>query len=349
MSHDAIVALGVFLLENNGKGPTAMADGAAHSIDAKANDRTQKSGNTIEGFAEMRATARALTPRISWPTFAMAIGVPLATASVIALALSGRIPLLAATPILGYIGYCHFIYVHEAFHHNIFPGHPRLVWLETLFGWIGSIVLITTYPQLKHAHLLHHANLNGPDDPDTSLARGSFKRLITFAILGIFINVFPPSIRDHLFGGENAKKYRAFLTDEQWRIHNRAGWAQSIFGLICILAGYGLEWFLLWMAAGRLGILILQILIVWAPHQPYDPTNQFTGTRLFFSPGVTLFMWWNNMHLIHHLFPGLPFYQYPAFYKKHRAHLMANGANIEGLIPGSPPSREVGGDAAFAG
>ncbi len=302
----------------------------------------ENSPHTIQSFREMRASVRALTPAIAWPTLVMALTLPFVTAGIIALAVTGEIPLLAATPVLGYLVYCHFIYVHESIHNNIFPGQPKLAFLENIFGWIGATTLISTYPQLKHVHLMHHAHLNGPDDPDALLARGTFKKLVIGSIVSIFLNAFPPSIRESIIGGETLKKFRTDLPPKIWRIHDALGWAQSLVGLACILSGYGLEWFLLWLAPGRIGFMILSIFIVWAPHQPYKEGDQFTGTRLFFAPGVTLFMWWNNMHLLHHLFPGLPFYRYPDFYRQYRPALIASGARVEGLVPGSKPSAEIG-------
>lgn len=290
----------------------------------------------------MRQTSRALTPKIAWPTLLMALTLPFITAGLMALAWSGKIPLIMATPILAYLGYCHFIYVHEAIHNNILPGHPKLTWLETVFGWIGSAVIISSYPQLKHVHLMHHANLNGPDDPDALLARGTLKQLVINSLISIFLNAFPPSIRERIVGGDKLKKFRNFLPDHIWRLHDGFGWAQTIIGLACIASGYGLEWFFLWLAPGRLGFMILSIFIVWAPHQPYNASGQFAGTRLFFAPGATLFMWWNNMHLLHHLFPRLPFYRYPDFYRQYREQLIAAGARVEGLVPGSKPSAEIG-------
>ena len=302
----------------------------------------------IAAFKEMRASAKDLIPAIAWPTLMMALTLPIVSWLIIAAALTGTIPLILATPILAYLGYCHFIYIHEGIHHNIFPGRPDLQWLETVFGWVGSTVLITTYPQLRHVHLEHHADVNGARDMDALFARGTLKQLLINGVISVFLNFLPPSLRERLLGGEKAKTFREFLTPEEWRVHEGVGWAQMVFGIACILTGYGLEWFFLWLAPGRLGILLLSVFIVWAPHAPYRSGDTFTNSRIFFAPGVTLLMWWNNMHLLHHLLPGLPFYQYPVFYKKHREQLITHGARIEGLKPGSPPMAEVGGARAVA-
>jgi beta-carotene hydroxylase len=285
-----------------------------------------------------RATARELTPDIAWPTVAMAVLLPLATAFFIYAGATGRVPLFAATLVLSYLVYCHFIVVHEAMHHNIFPGHRDLVWLENVFGWIGSTTLISSYPQLKSTHLLHHAHLNGPGDPDAMLARGSFSRLLVNSLLGVVLYALPPSLRFRLVGGEKAEQYRAVLSDFEWRAYEIKGWAQLAVGVACFASGNGLEWFLLWLAPGRLGGTILNVFIVWAPHQPFDSSDQFKGTRMMFSPGLTAFLWWNNMHMLHHLHPGMPFYQYPAFYRRWRETLIAQGAIVEGVVPGSRPS-----------
>jgi beta-carotene hydroxylase len=287
-----------------------------------------------------RETARSLTPVVAWPTLAMALLLPAATASLIWLGATARVPLIVATPILSYLVYCHFIVVHEAMHHNIFPGRRDLIWLETVFGWMGSTTLLSSYPQLKSTHLLHHAHLNGPGDPDALLARGSFQRLLVNSLSGVVLYALPPSLRFRLVGGEKAKQYRACLSDFEWRAYEYAGWAQLAVGVFCFWQGFGLQWFMLWLAPGRLGGTILNVFIVWAPHQPFQSSDQFKGTRLLFSPGLSTFLWWNNMHMLHHLHPGMPFYQYPAFYRRWRDTLVAEGARIEGVVPGSTPRGE---------
>lgn len=115
--------------------------------------------------------------------------------------------------------------------------------------------------------------------------------------------------------------------------------------------GHFADWLFLWFIPTRLGILILNIFFQWLPHHPFDRTDRYHNTRLSLWPGGTFLTLQQNLHLMHHLWPSVPFYNYARLYRALRPLLVAEGVRIEGLMVGSQvrPRRTVQtGDAVRA-
>lgn len=88
--------------------------------------------------------------------------------------------------------------------------------------------------------------------------------------------------------------------------------------------------FLLWWLPSRLAGLPLAILFSWLPHVPFDSTERFHNTRITTFRGSTWLLLQQDRHLIHHLYPSVPWYRYRAVFRELRPLLEAEGARIEG-------------------
>ena len=101
-----------------------------------------------------------------------------------------------------------------------------------------------------------------------------------------------------------------------------------------IATGHLLDWLCLLFIPSRVAALILQIFFSWLPHHPFDRTERYLNTRISLWPGGTVLMLQQNLHLMHHLWPSVPFYNYGRLYRRLRPTLVAKGSPIQGLMVG---------------
>ena len=91
---------------------------------------------------------------------------------------------------------------------------------------------------------------------------------------------------------------------------------------------------MLWFLPTRLGVLALNIFFQWLPHHPFDQTERYLNTRASLWAGGTFLLLQQNLHLVHHLWPSVPFYNYARLFSRLRPVLKAEGSRIEGLMVG---------------
>lgn len=111
-------------------------------------------------------------------------------------------------------------------------------------------------------------------------------------------------------------------------------WALPIKWLLVLLAsiplGVFMPMFFLWWLPGRFAVLALMVLFQWLPHVPYESTDRYENTRVTTFRGSTWLLLQQDRHLIHHLYPSVPWYRYRAVFREIRPLLEAEGARIEG-------------------
>jgi fatty acid desaturase len=284
--------------------------------------------------AQERATAAELSPDIAWPTLALAIAAPLSMGALIAAGVTGTAPLWACAIALAPISYAHYTIVHECVHGNIVPGAPRVRWLHEVFGWIGALGMSYPYPLLRRSHLLHHAHTNTVDDPDISV-RGSFAALIMKWVALSVISVLPAWLGRRL--RPELRAYASPLTKGELLRVDIVTTILAFVPIACALSGWMAHWTLLWFVPTRLAMLMLQVFFQWLPHHPFDDTARYLNTRNSYWPGASLILLQQHLHLLHHLWPSVPFYNYPRLHEALYPTLLINGARLEGLLPGSAP------------
>ncbi len=104
--------------------------------------------------------------------------------------------------------------------------------------------------------------------------------------------------------------------------------------VLAALTGHVLDWVLLLYVPTRLAGLLLAIFFQWLPHAPFDRTERYLNTRISLWAGGTILTLQQNLHLLHHLWPSVPFYNYARLYQRLRPTLIAKGSRIEGLMVG---------------
>lgn len=237
-------------------------------------------------------------------------------------AAQGLVPWWLAVPFQALAAYACFTPLHDASHRAI-SNSPVL---DDLIGWCCGVPLFAPLPAFRHLHLAHHAATNDPlADPDmwSGRARTRLARVLRW------------SIKDLHY----VARYLAVASRRP-----RREVVASALGLVAIwgtaiglaIAGHALEVVVLWLVPSRLAILALSIGFDWLPHQPRDVRgidDPYRATVVHEQRWLTPLLLAQNYHLVHHLFPGVPFYRYGLVYRTLREELLARGARVHGVVP----------------
>ncbi len=282
--------------------------------------------------AEEKRIALALSPAVAWPTLALAVILPLSLAALVYLGLTGAIPYWLATPAIGLVMYAHYTLVHEAVHGNVVSRPARLAWVNAVVGWIGSLGLSSGWPLLQRVHLLHHSHTNTERDPDI-FVKGSFLSLIGKWLLSTPMLLVPLWLRRFI----SPKTYRSIsemLSPREIFLTSIVGVAQIAILALAIATGHFKAWLWLWFMPYAIAIFILITFFQWLPHHPFDSAERYKNTRISLWPGGAFLLLQQNLHLMHHLWPSVPFYNYNRLFGALRPVLGIEGSRIEGLLVG---------------
>jgi len=181
---------------------------------------------------------------------------------------------------------------HNAAHRN------RLV--NALMGHGSALMLGFAFPVFTRVHLQHHANVNDPEnDPDHYVSTGGPLWLICVRFL--YHEVF-------------------FFKRRLWRKYELLEWFLSRLVVISIVytscqydfLGYILNfWFIPTAVVG----LALGLFFDYLPHRPFQERDRWKNARVYPNPILNILIGGQNYHLIHHLWPSIPWYNYqPAYY-----------------------------------
>lgn len=282
--------------------------------------------------ADERRIAVELSPAVAWPTLILAVVLPITLLSVIALGFTGALPLWLCTPVLAIVSYAHYTLVHESIHGNVVAKPKGAAWINTVVGWIGALGMGMGWPALQRTHVLHHSHTNTERDPDI-FVKGTFVQLLRKWLISAPMSLMPMFMLRFI----NAERYKRLGT-----ILSPAEIAQvsavTLFNLALLIAaiatGHVAQWLMLWFLPTRLGMLALNIFFQWLPHHPFDQTERYLNTRASLWAGGTFLLLQQNLHLVHHLWPSVPFYNYARLFRRLRPVLKAEGSRIEGLMVG---------------
>lgn len=291
-------------------------------------------------FAREKQIARAMSPAIAWPTLALTLILPATFAGIVTLGLVRVVPLWACTPVLALVSYAHYTLVHESIHGNVVSSPRELVWINTVVGWIGSLGMGAGWPALQRTHVLHHSFTNTARDPDI-VVKGTFVQLLLKWTIMVPMSLVP-MFALRFISVDRYKRIGSILSPaEIAQISVVTGFTLALLAA-AIATGHFVDWLCLWFLPTRLGILILNIFFQWLPHYPFDRTERYRNTRISLWFGGTLVLLQQNLHLMHHLWPSVPFYNYARLYRALSGVLVAEGSRIEGLMVGRH-ARSIGG------
>jgi beta-carotene hydroxylase len=199
------------------------------------------------------------------------------TANVLALHLSGTV-------------------IHDASHNS---AHSNRIF-NAILGHGSALMLGFAFPVFTRVHLQHHAHVNDPEnDPDHFVSTGG--PLWMIAARFFYHEIF-------------------FFKRQLWRKYELLEWFLSrlfVATIVIVACQYGFIGYVMnfWFVPALVVGIALGLFFDYLPHRPFQERNRWKNARVYPSPLLNLLILGQNYHLVHHLWPSIPWYKYqPAYY-----------------------------------
>ena len=192
--------------------------------------------------------------------------------------------------------HCSGTIIHDACHQS---AHGNRI-VNAILGHCSALILAFAFPIFTRVHLQHHGNVNHPnDDPDHYVSTGGPLWLI--AVRFLYHEVF-------------------FFQRRLWRNYELLEWFISrliIITIVYISVQYHFLGYILnfWFIPAFLVGITLGLFFDYLPHRPFVERNRWKNARVYPGKVLNILILGQNYHLIHHLWPSIPWYNYqPAYY-----------------------------------
>ncbi len=197
--------------------------------------------------------------------------------------------------------------VHDACHNAAHPSRFG----NALMGHGSAFLLGFSFPVFTRVHLQHHAHVNDPKhDPDHIVS--------TFGPLWL---IAPRFFYHEVF----------FFRRRLWRHNELLEWglARGLF-LTIVLASikYGFIDFVFncWFAPALMLGVTLGLFFDYLPHRPFQSRSRWHNARVYPGRLMNILILGQNYHLVHHLWPSIPWFEYQAAYRATKPLLDAKGS-----------------------
>lgn len=257
-------------------------------------------------------------PRVAWPTVALVGSVVGAALAGAALRAQGHG--LAGALCVYLAGWGGFTVLHEASHGNV--GRAR--WLSALAGELAATTLLCRFLAFRQIHQRHHRYTNDPArDPDRFTGEGPWwQRPLRLATTDL-----------HYYFEYDRRALRASAAESALSWASAGALALALGALLA--TGRGWDLLLGWALPIRASMFTAALLVDYLPHmRPAAPAR--ASSALGHTAQVAPSRWYDALslchshHLLHHLWPRVPFYRLPAVWRRHEAALRAQGARVLG-------------------
>ncbi|WP_338550601.1 fatty acid desaturase [Roseovarius phycicola] len=217
--------------------------------------------------------------------------------------------------------------LHSSLTHELIHGHPfRSAWANEVLGFF-CLGLFVPYRRFQDLHLAHHqdGNLTDPyDDPESNyLDPGVWSRLplamrwllrVNNTLLGRMI--VGPAVGQLAFLREDLAAIKAGNTAV------RMAWVLQIpsvaLVLVMVIASPMPLWAYLICAYAGYGIIKIRTFL---EHRAHDRASG--RTVVVEGGGLLSFLFLNNnLHVVHHMHPGVAWYKLPALWRAKRDHYL---------------------------
>jgi beta-carotene hydroxylase len=287
---------------------------------------------------EALSHAKRYTGEFAWPSVAYGIAVCSGYLATVILCVLGMMPLVLAFPLVVILTYLTYTLLHESAHGSISGSRQSLRWVNEALGYMAAWILMIPLTAHRHEHLAHHRHTNEENgDPDFRV--GDISDSVGQAVrvpFAIFAAQFTYYIRNRWDKAPGRQNLYFFLEVA----------AALLPRLALIAAGFWVEGVALFVLAWWLGLMITLYLFAYLVHRPHNEVGRYVNTSTFLASGiwgpiVTALWVCQNYHSIHHLFPRVPFYNYPALFRDIERIMAARGAPIHHLARNGMYSREL--------
>jgi beta-carotene hydroxylase len=282
----------------------------------------------VSADREARRIIKPYLGMVAWPSVLLAFGIIGSFALVCTLGVMRVIPLWMGLILNSLLLYAIQTPLHEACHGNIAGRDGRWMWFNHLIGMICGAILLHEYKAFRHMHLMHHRETNDDDlDPDhwVKVSNPFMVFFRCFTIVPFYHYFFFKKIALNPKDPTNFK-VTAHVLAVYWVLYSLSFW-------LC-LTGFTREVMALWIGPHWIGSAIIIYFFAYLPHKPHDTKNRWKATKIvnISGPMAKIINWvylFQNYHLIHHLYPRIPFYLYPEAFRDLRPVLDRQGARIQ--------------------
>tara|TARA_B100000745_G_scaffold103832_1_gene66287 strand:+ start:235 stop:1131 length:897 start_codon:yes stop_codon:yes gene_type:complete len=276
-------------------------------------------------------------PEFAWPTIILFLICAGFMFGATWAAIYGHISYLAACLINGTSGYFLFSPMHDAIHSSVGRSKKLNLWVGRItFLYFSSLV---AFELMRFIHFRHHRNANGEgDEADHIVQSGpAWLRPLKWPFI------------DLIYGW----KYLGYWKDRP-KSETRSVIIMFLTTLVVwpwlIINGYLMELLMFWIIPQRISFFFISFIFVYLPHVPneisekedaYRATSIREGMEWLLSP----LMMYQNYHLVHHLYPNVPFYRLVKIWNsrldEHLSHDPAVVSTL-GLYPRPAKTPEIG-------
>lgn len=197
--------------------------------------------------------------------------------------------------------------IHDASHNA--AHRDRTV--NAILGHGSALVLGFSFPVFTRVHLQHHAHVNDPEnDPDHFVSTGGPLWLI--AARFFYHEIY-------------------FFRRRLWRKWELLEWflARSVVVALVIAAchfGFLGYIFNFWFSPALVVGIALGLFFDYLPHRPFEERDRWKNARVYPGAVLNLLIMGQNYHLVHHLWPSIPWYRYKPTYEVMKPLLDAKGS-----------------------
>jgi len=206
--------------------------------------------------------------------------------------------------------------IHDA-SHNV--AHRNRI-VNAALGHGSALMLGFAFPVFTRVHMQHHANVNDPhNDPDHFVSTGGPLWMIAARF---FYHEF------------------FFFRRRLWRKYELLEWFLSravVAVVVCLAIQYDFLGFIFnyWFSPALVVGIALGLFFDYFPHRPFQERDRWKNARVYPSPVLNLLIMGQNYHLIHHLWPSIPWYHYQTAYRATQPLLDEKGCHQTlGLLQG---------------
>lgn len=305
----------------------ALVERANRPLIADSDDEAPNA-KPVASERQAQKLVRPFQGMVAWPSVALGAAIVISFAGVCWLAVAGAIPLWLGLVLNTGILYASQTPLHEACHGNIAGRESRWMWLNHLIGYACGSILLHDYKAFRALHLMHHRDTNDAEfDPDHWVKVSNPLRVLLRCLTIVpYYNhyffkmvVFRPEVPGN-------KKLAMQVIASYWVLYTIAFWIA--------VAGYWRELLALWIGPHVLASALIIFFFAYLTHQPHRDTDRYRDTNIFWvkgrilGPVVNWLYLFQNYHLIHHLFPRVPFYLYGEAFRELKPVLERERAHI---------------------
>jgi len=266
---------------------------------------------------------------VAWGTIVLFFGLVIGYVIVISSALEGLLPYPIAGFLCGCLAYASFTVLHDAGHGSIVSMSSPLKPLEPIMAWIASLtLLVLPFRFFQAMHDRHHAFTNDPDrDPDHFIFGDKWYQVLA--------NTLYVPVQYHIMSVTSKRHVKNIRrTYPSTIVYMVLVWG-SLISLM--LNGYLLEVASFVLIPNVIALVLLVMVLDYLPHHPHKSMDPYHDSRIYPGKLVKILTFGHSYHLIHHLYPKLPWYRYEEVYQRILPLLEERNAPIEDIGGGIRP------------